>query len=99
MRSRLFAILRIVATAAIIAGLVYRLSPGDIADTARDADVPLLLGALALMFATQALVVVKWAALLRACVVRPPLMMIARTYCLATLVGTVLPTAVGGNNT
>ncbi|MBF6598952.1 MAG: flippase-like domain-containing protein [Dehalococcoidia bacterium] len=96
-RSRTFAILRVVATAAIVAALVYRLSPADIAGTVRHADVPLLLAALAAMLLTQALVVCKWTALLRARDVRLPLLLIARTYCVATLVGTVLPTAVGGD--
>jgi hypothetical protein len=97
MQSRLFGVLRIVVTAAIVAGLIYRLSPGDIVDTIRHADVALLLAALGLMFATQALVVGKWAALLRARNVRPSLLLVARTYCTSTLVGTVLPTAVGGD--
>ena len=66
LRSRSFALVRVAVSLAIVAGLVFKLSPDDIAHTVRDADPWLLLAALALMFASQAMVIGKWAFLLRA---------------------------------
>ena len=97
LRSRLFAAVRAGISLAVVAGLVIKLSPGDIARTVRHADVPLLAGALLLMFVSQTLVVAKWTRLLHARGVRPPLLLVARCYCLGALVSMVLPTAIGGD--
>lgn len=96
-QSRGFAALRVLLTIAIIAGLVYKLSPAELRDTVRDADPWMLLGALALMCVVQALVAIKWMVLLRARDVDSPFLRVARAYCLGNLVSNVLPTAVGGD--
>jgi len=94
---RAFAAIRVAATTAIVAGLLFKLSPGDLASTLRDADPWLLLAALALMVLVQALVVVKWLVLLRARDVEAPLLHVIRAYCVGNLLSNVLPTAVGGD--
>lgn len=94
---RIFAAVRIAVTAAVLAGLVVKLSPGSIRDTAGDADPWLLMAALALMLVVQALVVGKWLVLLDARSVRAPLAEVARAYCAGNLLSNVLPTAVGGD--
>ncbi|MBI5288751.1 MAG: flippase-like domain-containing protein [Chloroflexi bacterium] len=95
--SRLFAAVRIIASLAILAGLIFKLSPGELSSTFRDADLLLLLAVLGLMVVVQALVVVKWMLLLRARDVDPPLLQVVRAYCVGNLLSTVLPTAVGGD--
>jgi uncharacterized membrane protein YbhN (UPF0104 family) len=95
--SRLFVVVRVAVSLAVVAGLVIKLSPGDIAGTVRDADVPLLVAALALMVLSQALVVLKWDVLLRARGIRPRLAVVARSYCVSVLLSSVLPTAIGGD--
>lgn len=95
--SRLFVVVRVAVSLAVVAGLLIKLSPGDVASTVRDADARLLLAALALMLLSQALVVAKWRFLLNARGVRPPLALVARSYCVSVLLSTVLPTAVGGD--
>jgi len=97
LRSRLFAAIRVAATLAIVAGLIVKLSPGELADTLRASNPWLLLGALALMCVVQALVVVKWLVLLRARDVDAPLLPVVRAYCVGNLLSNVLPTAVGGD--
>ena len=97
MQSRLFAAVRIAVTLAIVAGLIIKLSPGDLRDTIRDADPWMMTGAVALMFVVQALVAVKWLVLLRARDVRLPFVRVARLYCIGNLLSNVLPTAVGGD--
>lgn len=94
---RVFAAVRVAVTLAILAGLLIKLSPGDLRDAFADADPLLLIAALALMFIVQAMVVLKWAALLRARGVEPPLTRLARAYCVGNLLSNVLPTAVGGD--
>ena len=95
--SRLFVVVRVAVSLAVVAGLLIKLSPGDVASTVRGADARLLLAALALMLLSQALVVAKWRFLLHARGVRPPLALVARSYCVSVLLSTVLPTAVGGD--
>jgi len=95
--SRLFVVVRVVVSLAVVAGLIIKLSPGDIADTVRDADVPLLVAALALMVVSQALVILKWNYLLHTRGLRPPLALVARSYCVSVLLSSVLPTAIGGD--
>ncbi|MBI5284131.1 MAG: flippase-like domain-containing protein [Chloroflexi bacterium] len=85
------------ATLAIVGGLIFKLSPGELADTLRASDAWLLLAALALMCVVQALVVVKWLVLLRARDVEAPLLQVVRAYCVGNLLSNVLPTAVGGD--
>ena len=97
MQSRLFSIVRIAVTLAIVAGLVFKLSPADLRDTIADADPLLMLAAAALMFVVQALVAVKWAILMRARDVHLPFARLARVYCIGNLLSNVLPTAVGGD--
>ncbi|MEX0749478.1 MAG: lysylphosphatidylglycerol synthase transmembrane domain-containing protein [Dehalococcoidia bacterium] len=97
MQSRLFAAVRIVVTLAIVAGLIVKFSPGDLRDTARDADPWLLIASAALMFAVQFLVAIKWLVLLRARDVQQPFLPVARMYCIGNLLSNVLPTAVGGD--
>ncbi|MHB8376914.1 MAG: lysylphosphatidylglycerol synthase transmembrane domain-containing protein [Dehalococcoidia bacterium] len=97
LRSRLFLVIRTVISLAVIAGLVIKLSPADIARSVRNADAPLLIVALLLMFVSQSLVVAKWTRLLRARDVRPPLPLIARSYCIGVLLSMLLPTAIGGD--
>ena len=94
---RLFAALRVIATLGIVAGLVYKLSPGELIDTARDADPWLLLAALGVAVVVQALVVVKWRVLLRARDVNARLLPVIRAYCVGNLLSNVLPTGVGGD--
>lgn len=96
-QGRIFAVVRVILTIAIVAGLVYELSPGELRDTVRNADPWMLLGALALMCVVQALVAIKWLLLLRARDIALPFLRIARAYCLGNLVSNVLPTAVGGD--
>jgi uncharacterized membrane protein YbhN (UPF0104 family) len=95
--SRLFGVIRIAATLAILAGLVYKLSPDELLETVRDADPWLLGAAVALMFAVQGLVIIKWITLLRVRSIRAPLLQVVRAYCVGNLLTTVLPTAVGGD--
>ena len=95
--SRLFGVIRIAATLAILAGLIFKLSPGELLDTVRDADPWLLVSAIALMFAVQGLVIIKWMILLRVRGVDAPMLSTARAYCMGNLLSTVLPTAVGGD--
>lgn len=94
---RLFAALRVAVTVAIIAGLIFKLSPGELASTVRHAEPWLLLAALLLMALVQALVVVKWRVLLGARAVDAPLRSVVSAYCLGNLLSNVLPTAVGGD--
>jgi uncharacterized membrane protein YbhN (UPF0104 family) len=94
---RLFAAVRVIATLAIVAGLIVKLSPGDLGDTIRHSNLWLLLAALGLMVGVQALVVVKWLVLLRARDVAAPLPQVVRAYCVGNLLSNVLPTAVGGD--
>lgn len=96
-QGRAFAAVRVILTVAIVAGLIYKLSPGELRNTIRDADPWMLLAALGLMCAVQALVAIKWMVLLRARDVESPFLRIARAYCLGNLVSNVLPTAVGGD--
>jgi uncharacterized membrane protein YbhN (UPF0104 family) len=96
-RGRIFAAVRIAATLAIVGGLVFKLSPGDLRDAVADADPWLLFGAFAVMCVVQALVVAKWAVLLRARDVHAPPLQIVRAYCQGNLLSNVLPTAVGGD--
>jgi uncharacterized membrane protein YbhN (UPF0104 family) len=97
MQSRLFAVVRIAVTLAIVAGLIVKLSPGDLRDTVRDADPWMLTAAVGLMFVVQVLVAVKWLVLLRARDVQQPFLRVARMYCVGNLLSNVLPTAVGGD--
>jgi len=97
LRGRAFAAIRLIATLAVVAGLVFKLSPGDLASTFRDANIGLLAAALALMLVVQALVVVKWLVLMRARDVHAPLAHVVRAYCVGNLLSNVLPTAVGGD--
>jgi hypothetical protein len=97
LRGRAFAAIRLIATLAVVAGLVFKLSPGDLAATLRDANVGLLAAALALMLLVQSLVVVKWVVLMRARDVHAPLAHVVRAYCVGNLLSNVLPTAVGGD--
>lgn len=94
---RLFAAVRVIATLAIVAGLIFKLSPGELSHTIRGSNSWLLLAALAVMVVVQALVVVKWLVLLRARDVRAPLLSVIRAYCVGNLLSNLLPTAVGGD--
>jgi uncharacterized membrane protein YbhN (UPF0104 family) len=94
---RVFAAIRVIVTVAILAGLVWKLSPGELRSTISDADPLLLLAALALMCIVQALVAVKWIVLLGARDVHAPIARIVRAYCVGNLLSNVLPTAVGGD--
>ncbi len=89
--------MRVAATLAIVAGLIAKLSPGDLVDTARDSNLWLLLAALGVMVVVQALVVVKWMTLLRARDVEAAALPIIRAYCVGNLLSNVLPTGVGGD--
>lgn len=93
----IFAAVRVLATLGILAGLVIKLSPGDIRDTFRGAHPWLLLAALGVAVVVQALVVVKWLALLDARDVRAPLIQVVRAYCVGNALSYVLPTGVGGD--
>lgn len=97
LQSRAFALIRVAVTLAIIGGLIFKLSPGDLRDTIRDADPMMFAGAAALMFVVQTMVAVKWMLLLRARDVQAPFLRLARAYCIANLLSNVLPTAVGGD--
>jgi uncharacterized membrane protein YbhN (UPF0104 family) len=97
MQSRLFAVVRIAVTLAIVAGLIIKLSPGDLRDTVRNADPWMLAASAALMFLVQLLVAIKWLVLLRARDVQQPFLRVARLFCVANLLSNVLPTAVGGD--
>ncbi len=95
--SRLFAVVRVAVTLAIVAGLIFKLSPRELSDTVRDANGWLLAAALGVMCVVQALVVVKWRVLLRVRDVDAPLLPVVRAYCVGNLLSNVLPTAVGGD--
>lgn len=97
MQSRLFAVVRTAVTIAIVAGLIIKLSPGDLRDTIRDADPWMFVASAALMFLVQFLVAIKWLLLLRARDVHQPFLRVARLYCIGNLLSNVLPTAVGGD--
>src|SRR5437868_15438794 len=97
MRSRAFAAVRVGVSLAIVAGLIYKLSPSELADTIRGSNLLLLLAALALMLLSQLLVIVKWALLLRARDVRAPASLIVRTYCIGNLLSNLLPGAISGD--
>ena len=94
---RLFAAVRVIATLAIVTGLIFKLSPGELSQTIRDSNIWLLVAALAVMVVVQTLVVVKWLVLLRARDVEAPLLPVVRAYCVGNLLSNVLPTAVGGD--
>lgn len=97
LRGRAFALIRIVVTAAIVAGLIFKLSPGELRDTARGADPWMLVAAVALMIVVQAMVAAKWMLLLQARGVTPAWALVVRCYCVGNLLSTVLPTAIGGD--
>ena len=97
LRGRAFAVIRVAATLAIVVGLIWKLSPGDLADTLRGSNPWLMLLAVAMMLAVQALVVVKWHVLMRARDVAPAPAELVRAYCVGNLLSNVLPTAVGGD--
>jgi uncharacterized membrane protein YbhN (UPF0104 family) len=97
MQSRLFALVRVGVTLAIVGGLIIKLSPAELRETISDADPLLLLAAAALMFVVQALVAVKWLVLVRARDISLPFLRLARVYCIGNLLSNVLPTAVGGD--
>lgn len=97
LRSRAFTFIRIAISLAVVAGLIYKLSPEKLLDTLRDADVPLLVAAFGLLMMSQLLVIVKWAALLRARDVHVGPLLLARCYSIAIILSTVLPTAIGGD--
>lgn len=97
LRSRAFAFVRIAISLAVVAGLIYKLSPKDLLDTLRDADVPLLVAAFGLLMVSQLLVIAKWATLLRARDVHVGPLLLARCYSIAIILSTVLPTAIGGD--
>lgn len=96
-RGRAFAALRVAVSLAIIAGLIWKLSPGDLADTLRHSDPWLILLAAAMMVVVQALVIVKWRALLLVRDVRLSGPELVRAYSIGNLLSNVLPTAVGGD--
>ncbi len=95
--SRLFAVVRVIATLAIVGGLIFKLSPKELSSTIRAADPWLLLAVVGLMVVVQGLVVVKWMVLLRARGVDAPTVQIVRAYCVGNLLSNVLPSAVGGD--
>ncbi len=97
LRGRAFAALRVAISLAIIAGLIWKLSPGDLADTLRHSDPWLMLLAAVMMIAVQALVIIKWRVLLLARDVRLAGTELVRAYCLGNLLSNVLPTAIGGD--
>ncbi|HYM14059.1 MAG TPA: lysylphosphatidylglycerol synthase transmembrane domain-containing protein [Dehalococcoidia bacterium] len=97
LRGRAFAAVRIVTTLAIVAGLIWKLSPSDLAKTLRHSNPWLMLLAVAMMVAVQALVIIKWRVLLRARDVALPAPALIRAYCVGNLLSNVLPTAVGGD--
>jgi uncharacterized membrane protein YbhN (UPF0104 family) len=97
LQSRLFSVVRVVVTLAIVVGLIVKLSPNDLRDTVTDADPLLMLAAAALMFVVQAMVAVKWLVLVRAREIDLPFLRLARAYCIGNLITNVLPTAVGGD--
>jgi len=81
LESRLFSLVRIAVTLAIVAGLVLKLSLGDLRSTVADSDPWLLLAAAGVMFLVQALVALKWLVLVRARGVRLPFSRLVRAYC------------------
>ncbi len=95
--SRTFAAVRVAVSLAIVAGLVYKLSPGEIADAIRGSNPLLLLAALALMLLSQLLVIAKWSVLLRARDVHVSAPLTARTYCIGNLLSNLLPGAISGD--
>ena len=97
LQSRAFSALRILVTLAILAGLVIKLSPGDLRDTIGDSNPWLMLAAAALMIVVQAMVAVKWRVLLEARDVRFSFNRLVRVYCIGNLLSNVLPSAVGGD--
>jgi uncharacterized membrane protein YbhN (UPF0104 family) len=97
LHSRVFSIVRVAVTLAIVAGLIIKLSPGDLRGTVTGSDPLLLLAAAALMCVVQAMVALKWLVLVRARDVRLPFMRLARAYCIGNLLTNILPTAVGGD--
>jgi uncharacterized membrane protein YbhN (UPF0104 family) len=88
---------RVAATAAIVGGLIFKLSPGELSSTARNANIWLLMAALGVMVLVQALVLIKWLVLLRARDVDAAPLTVARAYCVGNLLSNVLPTGVGGD--
>jgi uncharacterized membrane protein YbhN (UPF0104 family) len=84
-------------TAAIVAGLIIKLSPGDLRDTIADSNPWMMIAAAALMVVVQAMVALKWGILLAVRDVRLSFARMARVYCIGSLLNNVLPTAVGGD--
>ena len=90
--------MRVVATLAILVGLIIRISPEELLDTMRDANPWLLATAFCVLVITQMLVIAKWLTLLRTRDIDAPLLQVVRAYCVGNLLSTVLPTAVGGDD-
>lgn len=95
--ARLAAVARIAATIAMLAALVVKLSPAEIAGAVHGARPWPLVGAAALLALVQALVVVKWWWLLRGRDVAAGGQLVGRSYFVGNLLTTVLPTAIGGD--
>lgn len=88
---------RVIVTAGILVALIAKLSPGEIARAAGDARPWPLAAAAVMMTLVQALVVVKWWWLARGRGIAAGGQLLGRSYFLANLLTTVLPTAIGGD--
>jgi uncharacterized membrane protein YbhN (UPF0104 family) len=96
-RRRLAGLARIAVTAGMLAALVAKLSPRELASVAAGARLWPLAAAAAVMALVQGLVLLKWWWLTRGRGIAASGQLLGRSYFLANLLTTVLPTAIGGD--
>ncbi|HWQ29171.1 MAG TPA: lysylphosphatidylglycerol synthase transmembrane domain-containing protein [Dehalococcoidia bacterium] len=96
-RGRLTGAARVAVTAGLLAALVAKLSPGEIARAIGDARPWPFVSAALVLALVQGLVVVKWWWLARGRGIDAGGHLLGRSYFLANLLTTVLPTAIGGD--
>lgn len=94
---RLWPLVRLAVTGALLVGLLAKLSPSRLAATISDADPLYLVWTALLLLLVQALVVVKWHALVRARGMQVPAAGLARHFFVGNLLTNVLPTSIGGD--
>lgn len=96
-RRLVFGLLRAAVSAAVVAGLLLKLSPGRLGSAIRGADPVYLLWAGLLLLAVEVLVILKWRVLALSRGLRVPPTRLAHHFFVGNLLTNVLPTSVGGD--